>query len=237
MNLDIICENQDFLVVNKPAGLVVHEGAGETGETLVDLVLKKYTDLKNLNWEEPARIGIVHRLDKDTSGVIIVAKNPETLKYFQEQFKSRTVEKTYLALVSGKVEPKIGNISMYIKRHPTHRRKMTVSYLGEGKPAVTEYKSVKNYTFKNHDLTLIEVKPHTGRMHQIRVHMKQKGYPVIGDQIYETKESKQISKKLNLNRQFLHAYKLKITIPGEKIQEFTAELPRELNEVIEILQS
>jgi 23S rRNA pseudouridine1911/1915/1917 synthase len=123
MNLDIIYENKDFVVVNKPAGLVVHEGAGETGETLVDLVLKKYPDLKNLDWEESARIGIVHRLDKDTSGVIIVAKNPEALKYFQEQFKSRTVEKTYLALVAGKVEPKTGDISMYIKRHPTHREK------------------------------------------------------------------------------------------------------------------
>jgi 23S rRNA-/tRNA-specific pseudouridylate synthase len=114
---------------------------------------------------------------------------------------------------------------------------MTISYLGEGKPAVTEYKSVKNYIFENHDLTLIEVKPHTGRMHQIRVHMKQKGYPVIGDQVYETKESNRISKKLNLNRQFLHAYKLKIAIPNGKIQEFTAELPQELNEIIDILQS
>jgi len=231
----IIYEDKDLIVINKPAGLVIHEGAGDVGTTLVDLMLNKYPEMSKLNWEDKSRPGIVHRLDKDTSGLIVVAKNPETLNYLQKQFHDRMVEKSYMALVLGKVEPSSGEIKISISRHLKDRKKMSVSYLGEGKPSITKYQTARNYKYKGGDLTLLKVHPETGRMHQIRVHLKHKGYPVIGDQTYNTKISKRISKELNLNRQFLHAYSLKIKIPSGDIKDFRSDLPQEFQKLLYIL--
>lgn len=228
----IIYEDRDLLVINKPAGLVVHEGSGNVGTTLVDLILNKYPEMKKLNWDDFSRPGIVHRLDKDTSGLIIVAKNSKTLNYLQKQFHDRKVEKIYLALVLGHVEPKNGEIKISIDRHHKIGKKMSVSYLGEGKPSITKYHTISNYNFNNDDLTLLEVRPKTGRMHQIRVHLKHKGHPVIGDQIYETKLSKKLSKELGLRRQFLHAHQLKITMPNGKEKEFISHLPENLKMIL-----
>jgi len=231
-DIKIIYEDENFLVIEKPAGLVVHEGAGQIGETLADYIRQEYPKMANYTWLDPVRAGIVHRLDKDTSGIIIVAKNPETQKFFQDQFKAKTVEKSYSALVLGKVEPKEGEINIHIERHPKHPRKMSVSYLGQGKSAITKYKTIANYSLGNNFLTLLEVMPETGRMHQIRVHLKHKGYPVIGDQTYNTKESAKISQTLGANRQFLHAFKIKIRIPSGETKEFRSNLPHDLQKTL-----
>lgn len=234
--MQIIYEDNNILVIDKPAGVVVHEGAGETGETLADFVVRKYPEMKKLVWDDPARPGIVHRLDKETSGIIIVAKNPATQKFLQRQFHDREVNKTYLALVLGKVSPSVGEISTTIRRDPSQRKKMSVSYLGEGKSATTFYKAKKYYPYliknKSLILTLLEVMPKTGRMHQIRVHLKHKSWPVIGDQTYSTKESKKISKELEANRQFLHAYKIKFKLPTGKLLEIRSELPDDLSKIL-----
>ena len=235
-NIKIIYSNTDFAVLDKPAGIVVHEGAGETGKTLVDIILEQYPDIKNHIWPDPTRPGIVHRLDKDTSGLIIVAKNPETQKIFQDEFKNRKVNKTYLALVFGKVSPSEGTIKSAIHRSKSDRRRMTTSLLGDGKESITKYKTLNTYNFNNNILSLVEVKPETGRMHQIRVHFKYKGYPVIGDQVYNTKISNRVSKDLNLNRQFLHAYKLKISTPSHEIINYQSDLPQDLIDTLHKLK-
>jgi 23S rRNA pseudouridine1911/1915/1917 synthase len=230
-----IYEDDNLLVIDKPAGLTVHEGAGEKKETLVDLIIDRYPEMKKLQWEDISRPGIVHRLDKDTSGIIIVAKNPETQKFLQKQFYDREVTKTYLTLILGKADLN-GEISTNIRRDPSHRRRMSISYLGEGKEAKTFYRSKKYYSYitknRNLILTLLEVKPRTGRMHQIRVHLKHKELPVIGDNVYNTKESKKIAKELNINRQFLHASKIKFKLPNGKTIEINSELPDDLKNVL-----
>lgn len=236
----IIHENQNLLVIDKPAGVVVHEGAGTTAKTLVDLVVEKYPEIKKQPWIDVSRPGIVHRLDKDTSGLIIVAKNPETQKFLQEQFKNRTTSKTYLTLVLGKVEPKEGKIIADIGRDQKNRLQQRVMPMvfswtkGKTRPAETHYKVIKNYQLSdNSQLSLLEVKPLTGRMHQIRVHLKYLGYPVIGDPIYNTKESKRISEKLGLTRQFLHAHKLNIKLPDDGEKDFESELPEDLQKILD----
>lgn len=240
MKLRIVYQDNNLIIIDKPAGLVVHEGAGETGETMVDLLFRDYPDIKKFKWNDNIRPGIVHRLDKDTSGLIIIAKDPVTQDFLQKQFQNREVEKTYLALVLGNVEPENGTIAIAIKRHSLHWRKMSVSYLGEGKIAKTSYKTINQYIFRNRNknivLTLMEIKPETGRMHQIRVHLKHKGWPVIGDLTYNTKESKQISKKLDINRQFLHAYKIKFKLPDGQPIEMKSELPENLVKIISKLE-
>lgn len=221
--LDIIFENDDLLIVNKPAGMVVHPAAGHETGTLVHAVLGYEPDLEGIGGEE--RPGVVHRLDKETSGLIVLAKNERAHRWLQDQFRLRTVEKTYLALVDGAPPTPSGRVEAPIGRDTVHRKKMAVQSPGKkGREAVSEYKTVES--FKHH--TLLEFRPHTGRTHQIRLHCAFLGCPIVGDVIYGRKKS-----TLELNRHFLHAAKLKIVLPNEKeARTFEAPLPGELSDVL-----
>lgn len=221
--LDIIFENDDLIVVNKPAGMVVHPAAGHASGTLVNAVLGYDPDLEGIGGEE--RPGLVHRLDKETSGLIILAKNERAHNWLQDQFRLRTVEKTYLALVDGKPPTPAGRVEAAIGRDQKQRKKMAVVSPGKGREAVSEYKTLE--AFKEH--TLLEFHPLTGRTHQIRLHCAFLGCPIVGDSIYGRRNP-----SVNIDRHFLHAYRLKILLPDEKEpRTFEAELPDELKNALE----
>jgi len=224
--LDIIFENDDLIIVNKPAGMVVHPAAGHSTGTLVHAVLGYDPDMEGIGGEE--RPGLVHRLDKETSGLIALAKNERAHRWLQDQFRLRTVEKTYLALVDGKPPTPTGRVEASIGRDPSHRKKMAIVPTGKGREAVSEYKTLE--AFKEH--TLLEFHPLTGRTHQIRLHCAFLGCPIVGDSIYGKK-----SLTIDLNRHFLHAAKLKIVLPNEtKPRAFEADLPDELKRALEELK-
>lgn len=224
--LDIIFENDDLLVVNKPAGMVVHPAAGHASGTLVNAVLGYDPDLEGIGGEE--RPGVVHRLDKATSGLILLAKNERAHRWLQDQFRLRKVEKTYLALVDGKPPTPTGRVEAYIGRDPKQRKKMAIVSENKGREAVSEYKTLEE--FDKH--TLLEFHPHTGRTHQIRLHCAFLKCPIVGDQVYGRKTS-----TVELGRHFLHAYRLKITLPNEKEpRTFEAPLPEELANVLNSLR-
>lgn len=221
--LDIVFENDDLIVVNKPAGMVVHPAAGHYSGTLVNAVLGYDPDLEGIGGEE--RPGLVHRLDKETSGLIILAKNERAHNWLQDQFRLRKVEKTYLALVDGKPPTRAGRVEAPIGRDPSHRKKMAIVSLGKGREAVSEYKTLE--LFKHH--TLLEFRPHTGRTHQIRLHCQFLGCPIVGDSVYGKRNP-----TVTIDRHFLHAFRLKIILPNEKQpRTFEAELPEELKAVLE----
>lgn len=234
-NIKIIFENNDLLVVNKPTGVLVHPTAANEPNTLVSWLVNRYPEIKSMPWPDSTRAGIVHRLDKDTSGLIILAKNPETLARLQTQFKNREVKKTYQALAVGRT-PEKGKIDMPIVRDnqndimKTEAMSFSFSH-GTPREAVTEYKTIGRYQYQNQDLSLVEVYPATGRMHQIRVHLKHDGFPLVGDQMYLTKLSKKISDDLNLDRQFLHAVRLEID--G---QVFESKLADDLKSILDKLE-
>ncbi|HEY5269656.1 MAG TPA: RluA family pseudouridine synthase [Anaerolineales bacterium] len=220
--LDIVFENGDLVVVNKPAGMVVHPSPGHDSGTLVHAALGYIPELEGIGGEE--RPGIVHRLDKDTSGLIVIAKNERAHRWLQEQFKSRKVEKIYLALVDGKPPTPAGRVEAPIGRNTTHRKLMAVVPLDKGREAVSEYRTLES--FPAH--TLLEVHPLTGRTHQIRLHMAFLGCPVAADMVYGKRRP-----TVELDRHFLHAHRLKIILPGEeKARIFEASLPRELQLVL-----
>ncbi len=225
--LDIIFENNDLLVINKPAGMVVHPSPGHESGTLVHAALGHSPEMEGIGGEE--RPGIVHRLDKETSGLIVVAKNEQAHRWLQDQFRARTVEKHYLALVDGRPPTPKGRVEAPIGRNTTHRKLMAVVPLEKGREAVSEYHTLES--FPAH--TLLEVHPLTGRTHQIRVHMAFLGCPVVGDRIYGKKKS-----TIELDRHFLHAYKLRIILPGRKeATVFEAALPAELQHVLNGLRN
>ena len=227
IQLDIVFENADLLVVNKPAGMVVHPSPGHAHGTLVHAALGHVPDLPGIGGEE--RPGIVHRLDKETSGLIVIAKTEQAHRWLQDQFRSRTVEKVYQALVDGKPPTPAGRVEAPIGRSTTHRKLMAVVPLEKGRVAISEYRTLEAYP--SH--TLIEVHPLTGRTHQIRVHMAFLGCPVVGDMVYGKRHA-----TLPLERHFLHAYKLKIVLPGESVpRTFTAALPPELEAVLASLRN
>jgi 23S rRNA pseudouridine1911/1915/1917 synthase len=224
--LDIIFENGDLVVVNKPAGMVVHPSPGHSNGTLVHAALGHIPELEGIGGEE--RPGIVHRLDKDTSGLIVIAKNERAHRWLQEQFKSRAVEKFYLALVDGKPPTPTGRVEAPIGRNSTHRKLMAVVPADKGREAVSEYRTLEN--FPNH--TLLEIHPLTGRTHQIRVHLAFLGCPVTADLVYGKHRP-----TVELGRHFLHAQRLKIILPGEKQPRvFAASLPQDLQSVLEALR-
>ena len=224
--LEIIFENKDLAVINKPAGMVVHPAAGHATGTLVQAALAAIPDLQGIGGEE--RPGIVHRLDKETSGLIVLAKNEEAHRWLQDQFRLRKVKKVYLALVDGKPPTPTGRIEAEIARDPSHRKQMAVVSAGRGRPAVTEYLTLEQYD----QHTLIEAHPLTGRTHQIRLHLAFLGCPIVGDTVYGRKKS-----SIELNRHFLHAAKISIIFPGEKEPHtFEAPLPPELQEILSQLR-
>lgn len=224
--LRVILDHPDVLVVDKPAGLVVHPAAGHESGTLVNAVMGLIPDLEGIGGE--LRPGIVHRLDKDTSGLILIAKNERAHRYLQDQFRLREVKKVYLALVDGKPPTPNGRIEAPIARDPAHRKQMAVVPPGKGRDAVTEY--FTRETFAQH--TLVEAHPLTGRTHQIRLHMAFVGCPIVGDTLYGRRKV-----SLPLHRHFLHAARLTVRLPGEKQpRTFESPLPPELEQVLQQLR-
>jgi 23S rRNA pseudouridine1911/1915/1917 synthase len=225
--LDIVFENDDLIVVNKAAGMVVHPAAGHSSGTLVHAVLGYDPDLEGIGGEE--RPGVVHRLDKATSGLILLAKNERAHRWLQDQFRLRKVDKTYLALVDGKPPTPSGRVEAYIGRDPKQRKKMAIVSESKGRESISEYKTVEE--FRKH--TLLEFHPLTGRTHQIRLHCAFLKCPIVGDEVYGRKTS-----TVEIGRHFLHAYRLKILLPKEKEpRQFEAPLPDELVRALNDLQS
>ncbi|MFH1663106.1 MAG: RluA family pseudouridine synthase [Chloroflexota bacterium] len=216
--LEIVYEDKDLLVIDKPSGLVVHPAPGNPNHTLVNAVLAHFPGLPD--GIDSLRPGIVHRLDKDTSGLILVAKNRQALNNLSNQFKNRSVTKTYLVLVKGHLSPQRGFIEATIGRDPNNRKRMAV--VEKGRDARTEYNVIKYIG----DCSLLKVRPETGRTHQIKVHLSAIGYPVVGDATYGVKSP-------FISRQFVHAHCLGFKLPssGEYI-EFKSELPPELEQAL-----
>jgi 23S rRNA pseudouridine1911/1915/1917 synthase len=222
--LTIMYEDDDVIVIDKPAGLVVHPAAGHDSGTLVNALLGYLPDLEGIGGE--VRPGIVHRLDKDTSGLIVAAKNDRALQFLQEQFQARTIKKMYLALVEGIVEPREGVIDAPIGRSATDRKKMAVTR--EGRSARTRYRVRRIY--RQPDLSLVEAYPETGRTHQIRVHFAWLKHPLVGDDVYGRQRS-----IVPNERHFLHAASLTLTLPNGETHTFTSPLPADLQQVLDQL--
>jgi 23S rRNA pseudouridine1911/1915/1917 synthase len=218
--LEILYEDEDVAAVNKPAGMVVHAGAGCRAGTLVNALLHHFGGLSTLGGE--LRPGIVHRLDRYTSGVLLVAKNDAAHRCLAEQFARREVEKIYLALVHGALQASHGRIEKPIARDPRRRVRMTAR-LATGRSAITEYRVLKRFR----DFTLLEVRIRTGRTHQIRVHLANCGHPVVGDRLYGAPGK--IEGRPALSRYFLHAWRVRFRQPsrGEPVT-VEAPLPAEL---------
>lgn len=239
ISLEIVFENKDLVIIDKPAGMVVHpteEGRHIKG-TLVNALLNKYgtKGLSDINGK--LRPGIVHRLDKDTSGLIVVAKNNDMHKYLVKLFKDRNIEKTYVALVFGHLMPEDGTIDAPLVRGKRNPTKMFLALEEEGKHAVTTYHVDKYFTYKEYKLSLLEVRIHTGRTHQIRVHLSAIGYPVVGDPVYGNKKlNEETIGDFGLQRQFLHAERLKFTLSDGKVIEAKTKLPQDLLGVLKKLQ-
>jgi 23S rRNA pseudouridine1911/1915/1917 synthase len=217
--IKIIFQNKDFIVVGKPVGLTVHAGVGTSEKTLVDFLLEKFPELKGVGDEPEIRPGIVHRLDKETSGVMIVARNQKSFEYLKNLFKNREVEKQYLALVHGKLKEKEGQIEGEMGRSKKDFRKQA---LVRGKISVRK----ERYSFTHFKVkkelekySLLEVSPKTGRMHQIRVHLHSIGHPIVGDKKYTFKEYKNIP----ASRMFLHANSISFVGPDDKKYFFESE--------------
>jgi 23S rRNA pseudouridine1911/1915/1917 synthase len=244
MNLKIIYEDNDVLVIDKPAGIVVFEeginpsSIGSSGPFLINELIKQYPQLKDAG--DSPRYGVVHRLDKDTSGILLVAKTKEALIFLQNKFKNREVEKKYTVLATGIIKDSAGKIEAPIGRSPADPRKQKAYSPKEKAPAsardaITDYKVLQRFQ----EYTLLEVMPKTGRKHQVRCHLAYIHHPVAGDKLYGFKDS---PKSESLERQFLHAYYMKIQLPASagrpngKTNEFYSELPEDLTKFLKNLQ-
>ena len=242
--LDIIYEDNDVMVINKPAGLVVHPAVGNFDNTLVNALINyDKKNLSSINGE--LRPGIVHRLDKDTSGVIIVAKNNFAHTHLSKQFNEHSIDRKYIALVWGKLRPQKGEIKTFITRSSKNRQLMDVSQT-KGKLAITNYKTIEIYeNSRVPTLSLVEYKLKTGRTHQIRVHMKFKGNPILGDKSYKKKlkKLKDVDPELNeiikkIDRQCLHAKSLGFLHPTKNQRLFfESKLPNDLHKIVKKLRS
>ena len=225
--LDIIFESDDVLVINKEAGMVVHPSAGHASGTLANAVLAHDPQLEGIGGER--RPGIVHRLDKDTSGVVILAKHDRTYRWLQDQFKDRQVGKIYLALVDGTPPTPKGRVEAPVGRDFGNRQRMAVTSPGKGRDAISEYFTEE--TFEKH--TLLRVRILTGRTHQIRLHMAFLNCPVVGDLLY----GHRVCTIPSLHRQFLHAKQLSIILPGEvSPRTFEARIPKDLESALQAIK-
>ena len=223
--LVILYEDADMIAIDKPAGLVVHPAAGHEGGTLVNAVLHHSPDIQGVGGVQ--RPGIVHRLDKDTSGIILVAKNDAAHRHLQAQFKVRTVAKTYLALVHGRLNPSQGRIDAPIGRDPRHRQRMAVVPLTAGREAVTDYETQVDWGLAS----LVAAHPRTGRTHQIRVHFASLGHPLVGDTTYGPRRD-----PFHLGRHFLHAHRLQFQRPSDGAPlDLISPLPPELQALVDRL--
>jgi 23S rRNA pseudouridine1911/1915/1917 synthase len=219
-NPPVVYEDEDIIVVDKPAGLAAHHGSGtEEESTVADFAREHTTD------PDPDRPGIVHRLDRDTSGLLVLAKTADAKAFMQRQFAGRTVHKTYVALVVGRIEPAEAIVRLPLDRDPA--RPLRRAVVTTGREAVTRYRTTATYP----GYTLVEANPETGRTHQIRVHFATLGHPVAGDTVYGPPQ-----RPLGLTRQFLHAISLEFTAPSGQTVKFTSELPTELAQVLRKLE-
>lgn len=230
ISLDIIYEDGDIIILNKQAGISVHPSINEKKGTIANALIAKYPGLIGVG-EDPIRPGIVHRLDKDTTGLLVVARNQKMFEFLKKEWQDGRVIKKYLALVCGHLKSETGKIESELARSPKEFRKRIVVKPGKnslvGKLAITYYKVVKKYK----DFSLVEVSPKTGRMHQIRVHMASLGTPVAGDKVYgKTREVPE-----GLHRQFLHASYLSFSLLGKK-PAFESDLPPDLSSVLTKLE-
>ena len=244
IKLNIVYEDNDILVINKPKGMVVHPGAGNYENTLVNALLFKYKKkLSNVNG--PLRPGIVHRIDKETSGLLVIAKNNLAHSNLGDQFSNHSIERKYLCLAWGVIRPLSGKISTLISRDKKNRQLMTVSEIN-GKKAITNYKTIKVFNIKDiPKISLLECELETGRTHQIRVHLKYKGTSLLGDKQYGKKNIK--FKKINniffislneLSGQALHAKTLGFTHPKtKKWMNFNSELPDSFKKILNLLEN
>jgi 23S rRNA pseudouridine1911/1915/1917 synthase len=229
--LDVVYEDEALLVVDKPAGMVVHPAPGHPAGTLVNALLARCPELATGGDERP---GIVHRLDRDTSGLILIAKNDKVRRALQRQFKERQVQKAYLALLDGHLQPAWGRIEAPLGRDPHHRQRMAV--LPGGREAITEYHVLELFAHQvgpaAGDLSLVQAEPLTGRTHQIRVHFASIGHPVVGDAVYGRRKQ-----HLPVPRQFLHAQRLGFRHPltGQRLS-LEAPLPAELETLLSLLR-
>ena len=230
--IEVVFEDDYIVVVNKPPGMAVHPGAGVKKGTLVNALLYRCRDLSGVGGK--IRPGIVHRLDKNTSGIMVVAKNDLSHNSLVGQFKERTVHKKYVAIVEGVLKKDSGSFSSRIGRHPTNRIKMSSKVKG-GREALTFWKVIKRY--KN--ATFVEAEPRTGRTHQIRVHFSENGHPVLADEVYGRKKRKSgglAAAAKKIGRQALHAFKIGFAHPETKeYMEFTAPMPEDMKEALNIL--
>lgn len=225
--LEIVYEDSDMLVVNKPQGMVVHPAAGNYSGTLVNALLWRCGDsLSGINGEK--RPGILHRIDKDTSGLLLVAKNDKAHQFLSEQIKEHSLTRAYKALVHGNIKSDKGRIDAPIGRHPSDRKKMTITY-HNSREAVTNYNVLERFG----KYTFVECILETGRTHQIRVHMSKNGHPIVGDKTYGVKKE-----EFNLKGQLLHAYKVGFIHPtSHEYMEFTSDLPEYYANVLEVLRN
>ena len=242
--LDIIYEDKDLLIINKPAGIIMHPGAGNYDKTIVNALIN-YDKNFLLNIGDELRPGIVHRIDKNTSGLVVIAKNNETHENLSKQFSNHTIIRVYQLLIWGKLRPSVGKIQTFITRSSKNRQLMEVSR-SKGKKAITNYVTIE--TFENEKtptLSLVECKLETGRTHQIRVHMNYKGNSIVGDDKYKKKYKKIKNIDLDiqnsitkLNRQFLHAKTLGFIHPKTNEEViFSTNLPQELNNILKKLRN
>lgn len=231
--LDILYEDDDLLVVNKAAGLVVHPSAGHEEHTLVNALLHHCAGrLSGIGGV--ARPGIVHRLDKDTSGCLVVARNDPAHAALSDQFASRTTEKSYLTVLCGELPRDSGEIRAAIARHPSHRKRMAVN-ADDGRDAYTTYRVVERLR----DATLVEAALHTGRTHQLRVHFQYIGFPIAGDETYGLRQTRNLEERTGFRpaRMLLHAHKLSFIHPRTRRRRaFTAPVPEDFMEAVKILR-
>jgi 23S rRNA pseudouridine1911/1915/1917 synthase len=223
--LEIVYEDENFIIVNKAAGMVVHPSPGHSSGTLVHAILAHCPDIEGVGGVK--RPGLVHRLDRDTTGVIVLAKNDLTHRYLQGLFKKRDIRKTYLTLVDGAPPTKTGRIEAHIGRDPGNRQRMSIVTENKGRLGISEYKVLESFTHHS----LIQVNILTGRTHQIRLHMAFLNCPVVGDRIYGHNKP-----TLPVNRQLLHAYQLEFSPPGSTSrQTFTAQIPQDFRQALKDL--
>ncbi|MDP2631154.1 MAG: RluA family pseudouridine synthase [Candidatus Uhrbacteria bacterium] len=224
-DLEIIYEDDDLIVINKPAGLLVHETETSTETTLTDALIKHFPEIANIG-DDPKRPGLVHRLDKAVSGVMVIAKNQKAFEFLKTQFKDRKATKIYTALVHGVINDETGTIDLPISRSKTRGGRMAARPKSQvGKDAVTHFEVLERFDH----FTLLNVRIETGRTNQIRVHLFALGYPVVGDRVYKQKAQK----LANLSRVFLHARELTIELPNGEEKTFKADLPEKLKSFLE----
>ncbi len=224
--LSVIFENRELLIIDKPQGMVVHPAQGNYSGTLANAVLHHVSGLERDFEPQSLRPGIVHRLDKDTSGIIVVAKSAEAHEEISRQFRERAVRKTYVAITKGTPAPPVGSVDGFIRRDPRNRKRFTHD-AQQGKPAYTGYRVLRSFA----DHAVVVLHPHTGRTHQIRVHMRHLSHPILGDPLYARHSARFPEATL-----MLHALSLRLTLPGEASSRvFTAPLPRQFKDALATL--